>query len=118
MLYASSTTQISALAKANSSVLGTNGSGVPAWITDLPSGITKGGKALVVGYSGNLAASATSYDVSHNLGSRKLMVILRDTSTGEIAHTAFTVSDDNTINVAFRVAPAAGKWDVNIVAFL
>lgn len=44
--YASTGTTVSGLTSANSSVLVTNGSGVPSWATDLPTGTTIGGAAI------------------------------------------------------------------------
>ena len=66
LLYASSANTMSALATANNSVLQTNGSGVPSWSTNLPSGLSATNLNLTTPTLG--AASATSLSFSSTNG--------------------------------------------------
>jgi hypothetical protein len=78
MLYASSTTQLNALASVASRVLISNGSGVPTWATDLPSGVTIGEKTPAVIVEATVAGGSGNVTVTHNLGRQAKIVDVRD----------------------------------------
>jgi len=66
-------------------------------------------------YSTTLATSATSYTVTHNLGTLDVQVTLYDASTGVEYFADVTHATTNTITVAFSTAPSANQ--IRVVVF-
>ena len=58
--------------------------------------------------------STKLFTITHNLGSRNVIVQFRLTSTGEQVYVSNAVTDENTINVTFNTAPATNQ----ITAFI
>lgn len=58
--------------------------------------------------------STKLFTITHNLGSRNVIVQFRLTSTGEQVYVSNTVTDENTVNVTFNTAPATNQ----ITAFI
>ncbi len=57
---------------------------------------------------------ATSYDVSHDLGTRDVTVQVYDSATYESVETGVTRASDTKITLVFAVAPASGAYRVVI----
>ena len=62
-----------------------------------------------------LSTSATSYSLTHGLGTADLVVSVYDTGTGEVVY-ADIVNTDTTTTVSFATAPTAGQYRVVILA--
>ena len=65
--------------------------------------------------SANLTGSATSYAITHNLGTRDVTVNVYDNSTYETVETDIVRTDSNTVTVSFAVAPTSNAYRVVIV---
>ena len=59
-------------------------------------------------------ASNTSFDITHNLNTRDVIVQLYDNSTYETVYTDVTRTDEVTVNISFVVAPATDQYRVLI----
>lgn len=66
-------------------------------------------------YSVLLSTSATSYTVTHNLGTKNVTVTIMNTSTGDIEMTYVTVPTVNTVTIGFSTAPTANVYQVTVV---
>lgn len=67
------------------------------------------------GYAANIGnGSATSYAVSHGLGTIDVNVMLKDNSTLAQVFADVVVTDANTVTVSFAVAPASNAYRVII----
>ena len=67
------------------------------------------------GYAANIGnGSATSYAVSHGLGTIDVNVMLKDNSTLAQVFADVVITDANTITVSFAVAPASNAYRVII----
>lgn len=67
----------------------------------------------VGGYAANIGnASATSFAVTHNLGTVDVLVDVKDNTTLETVITDITITDANTVTVAFASAPALNAYRV------
>ena len=65
--------------------------------------------------SANLTGSATSYAITHNLGTRDVTVNVYDNATYETVETDIVRTDSNTVTVSFAVAPTSNAYRVVIV---
>jgi hypothetical protein len=65
--------------------------------------------------SANLTGSATSYAITHNLGTRDITVNVYDNATYETVETDIVRTDSNTVTVSFAVAPTSNAYRVVIV---
>lgn len=107
LLYASSANVVAGLATANSSVLVTDGSGVPSLSTSLPAGTTIASVTISRKVSGVFASGASSYTVTHSLSAQTITVRIYKITTGQtwIVDYANTDSggtpDANKVTVAF-----------------
>jgi hypothetical protein len=71
--------------------------------------------ARVGGYAANIGnGSATSYAVTHGLGTVDVIVMLKDNSTLEEVFADVVITDANTVTVSFAVAPALNAYRVII----
>ena len=59
-------------------------------------------------------ASNTSFDITHNLNTRDVIVQLYDNSTYETVYTDVTRTDDNNVNISFVTAPTTDQFRVLI----
>jgi hypothetical protein len=67
-------------------------------------------------YSATLSTSATSYTVTHNLGTRDVQVTVRQNSSPYgMVITAWEATDANTVTVYFATAPAANTYRVTVI---
>jgi hypothetical protein len=66
-------------------------------------------------YSTLLATSATSYTVTHNLGTKNVQVSIMNTATGDIENAYVNVPTTNTVTIGFSVAPAANVYQVTVI---
>lgn len=67
------------------------------------------------GYAANIGnGSATSYAVSHGLGTTDVNVMLKDNSTLAQVFADVVITDANTVTVSFAVAPASNAYRVII----
>ena len=67
------------------------------------------------GYAANIGnGSATSYAVSHGLGTVDVIVMLKDTTTLEEVYADVVITDANTVTISFAAAPAANAYRVVI----
>lgn len=66
-------------------------------------------------YATTLSTSATSYTVTHNLGTKDVMVSVQNISTGDIEYASVNAATTNTVTVAFTVAPSANAYRVTII---
>lgn len=67
-------------------------------------------------YSATLSTSATSYTVTHNLGTRDVQVsVVQTGSPYGVVYTAWEATTTNTITVYFATAPTANSLRVNVV---
>ena len=64
--------------------------------------------------SANLTGSATSYAVTHNLGTRDVTVNVYDNATYETVETDIARTDANTVTISFAVAPTSNAYRVVI----
>jgi hypothetical protein len=92
LLYASTTTQVSLTNTANNAILTTNGSGVPAFATDIPTAVTHGGQ-----YSYRVAGT----DVSMNDGGTGSSL------TGSAGGIIYAIS---TTQMGVAASPATGQF--------
>lgn len=76
----------------------------------------QGTKKVPVSYTANLGTSATSYVVTHNLGTNSVIVFIRNTSTGQCGVAGYATTTTNSVTVYFDTAPTAGLYDVIIIA--
>ena len=61
-------------------------------------------------------ASNTSFDVTHNLGTRDLTVMVRENNAEyNVVETDILMKDNNTVTIGFTVAPALNSYKVIIV---
>ena len=122
LLYFSSTSAISALTKANSSVLVSNGSGVPSWATTLPSTLTIPGPTIS---SPTISGTATGPD-SGTWGSGGINGSAIGASTAEPGHFTTLVASSTVSGTGFSTylasppaiggsAAAAGSFTTLIV---
>jgi hypothetical protein len=65
--------------------------------------------------SANLTGVATSYAITHNLGTRDVAVNVYDNATYETVETDIVRTDANTVTVSFAVAPTSNAYRVVIV---
>ena len=65
-------------------------------------------------YSANVGG-ATSIAVTHNLGTKDVVVTVRENSTDAVVECDITMTDTNTVTLGFAVAPTAGAYRVVIV---
>lgn len=65
-------------------------------------------------YSANVGG-ATSVAVTHNLGTKDVVVLVRDNATDSMVECDVTMTDTNTVTLGFAVAPTAGAYRVTIV---
>ncbi len=80
--------------------------------------LTIAGNAAVFGYSTTLTTSATTYTVTHNLGTQKLLVLTQNISSGAFGITGYKPTSDNVIEVYFDIAPSASALRLVVMAFL
>lgn len=65
-------------------------------------------------YSANVGG-ATSVAVTHNLGTKDVVVTVRENATDAVVECDITMTDTNTVTLGFAVAPTAGALRVVIV---
>jgi hypothetical protein len=65
-------------------------------------------------YAANVGG-ATSIAVTHNLGSKDVVVLVRDSATDSMVECDVTMTDTNTVTLGFAVAPSAGAYRVTVV---
>jgi hypothetical protein len=65
--------------------------------------------------SANLTGSATSYAVTHNLGTRDVNVNVYDNATYDTVETDVVRTDSDTVTISFAVAPTSNAYRVVIV---
>jgi len=67
-------------------------------------------------FTQTLTTSATSYTITHGLGTQNVMVSVRDTATpfSEV-EVEVTVPNATTVVIAFNIAPTANKYQVTII---
>lgn len=71
--------------------------------------------ARVGGFAANIGnGSATSYALSHGLATIDVIVMLKDNTTLEEVFADITITDANTVTVAFALAPATNAYRVII----
>lgn len=67
------------------------------------------------GYAANIGnASATSFTVTHNLGTKDLIVLLYDNDTYEQVYTNISMTSTSAVTVIFAVAPALDAYRIVI----
>lgn len=66
-------------------------------------------------YSVTLSTSSTSYTVTHNLGTKDVIVSVQNVSTGDVEYAAINAATTNTVTVTFTVAPAANAYRVTVL---
>jgi hypothetical protein len=67
------------------------------------------------GYAANIGnGSATSYAVSHGLGTVDVIVMLKDNTTLEEVYADVVITDANTVTISFAAAPATNAYRVVI----
>jgi hypothetical protein len=78
--------------------------------------LNPGGLSLSRKYSQLLTTSATSYTITHGLGSQNLVVSVRDTATpfSEV-EVDVSIPNTTTIILAFNTAPTASKYQVTVI---
>lgn len=60
--------------------------------------------------------AATSFNISHNLGTTDAVVLIRETAGGKAEVEADVVfTDSNTVTVSFAVAPTTGQYRVTVI---
>jgi hypothetical protein len=71
--------------------------------------------ARVGGYAANVGdGTATSYAVTHNLGTIDVIVMIKDNTTLEEVFADVVITNTNTVTVTFATAPAANAYRVII----
>lgn len=60
--------------------------------------------------------TATTYTISHNMGTKDIIVQVSDATTFEVVYVNIAISDDNSITLNFEKAPAANAYRVIIIA--
>lgn len=71
--------------------------------------------ARVGGYAANVGdGTATSYAVTHNLGTIDVIVMIKDNATLEEVFADVVITNTNTVTVTFATAPAANAYRVII----
>jgi hypothetical protein len=106
------TLSASVILAASASYLSTT-SGLAVDKTSLGSALVTDGFSRKV--SANLTGSATSYAITHNLGTRDVTVNVYDNATYETVETDIVRTDSNTVTVSFAVAPTSNAYRVVIV---
>jgi hypothetical protein len=66
-------------------------------------------------HSETLASSATSYSITHGLGTADLVVAVYEVSTGEVVY-ADIVNTSTTTTLSFATAPSTNQYRVVILA--
>ena len=66
-------------------------------------------------YATTLATSATSYTVTHNLGTQDVQVTVYTVSSGVVVYPDVTNATTNTVTIAFASAPAASTYRVVVI---
>jgi hypothetical protein len=66
-------------------------------------------------FSQTLATSATSYTVTHSLGTQDVDIIVRELSTNSIVMVDAVATDTNNVTVTFATAPAANAYRVTVI---
>jgi hypothetical protein len=66
-------------------------------------------------FAATLATSATSYAVSHNLGTTDVSVSIKEVATSALAEADVVVTDANTVTISFASAPAANAFRVTVI---
>lgn len=115
VLYGNGTgvVQVTSASAANNQVLITATSGgVPSWATlttaMLPS-------TLANKFSSNLVGAATSYVITHNLGTLDVVVNVVLISTGETVECDIVRNTTNQVTLSFTVAPATNTYRVVVI---
>jgi hypothetical protein len=104
LALASATGLLNFLANSNSSVLVTSGAGVVSWATDLPAGVTIGARTIARKATVNIpAGSEGNVDITHNLSSYNVMVMLRR-SNDHYAMTTFKAISTSQVRLTFASA--------------
>jgi hypothetical protein len=103
LLYSSAASVISALATANSSVLVTNGTGVPAWGTTLPGVTFSANISFSTTTNGITGTTAADNATAGTVGEFKSSVITQASPT--------SITNNSSANVT-SVSLTAGDWDV------
>lgn len=86
-------------------------------LTVTGSGVSLDFTKAVGKYAANIGdGAATTFTISHNLGSSDVIVSLRENSSGVISLIGVTVVDANTVRMTFPTAPAAGQYRVVVHA--
>lgn len=65
-------------------------------------------------YSANVGG-ATSIAVTHNLGTKDVVVLVRENATDAMVECDVTMTDTNTVTLGFAVAPTAGAYRVTVI---
>lgn len=65
-------------------------------------------------YAANIGG-ATSVAVTHNLGTKDVVVTVRENATDAVVECDITMTDNNTVTIGFAVSPTAGAYRVVIV---
>jgi len=61
-------------------------------------------------------AATTAFAINHNLGTKNVIVQVRDRTSGAIVITDIVTTSVNIVTVTFSSAPAASAYDVVIIA--
>lgn len=95
------------------SVVAVSGGG----ITVASGGVSIDFTKAVAKYSANLGdGSATTFNVTHNLGSTDVQVDLKEVASKEIVHMKIVVTDANTVTLVFPSAPTSGQYRITVQA--
>lgn len=121
LLYASSTTAVTALASAASSILTTDASQAVGWRTSLPTGLgvvgftgAKVGKVIIVAGVGDGATE--NVVVTHNFNTYNVAVQVWQ-AAGDRANVTVDVrrTSANAVTLGFVTAPGVGEYDVMVI---
>lgn len=93
---------------ASSKLLGRGDSGTSPWeVISVGAGLTVSGTTLastaVLGYTHTQGAAATTWTITHNLGTRRLAITVTDNTDVVVYPDTITYTDTNTITVTFSV---------------
>lgn len=66
------------------------------------------------GYAADLIGSSTSYAVTHNLGTKDLVIEVYEVATGETVYTDVVRTSNDVVTISFAQAPASGEYRVVI----
>lgn len=58
---------------------------------------------------------ATTFNITHNLGTRSLVFSLFNITTGEYDQGDYTYVDDNTTTISFNTAPTTNQYEITII---